>query len=118
MKNTLEIAAPSENTIYQWVQAYADEAVRAVKDVKAQAGPVWSAKETDVTIDREYNWLWLVMDDDSLYILAALLTHRRDVRQIVRVMPMAKNTAANLPEFICTYKMKSCPTAIKAVFDG
>ena len=118
LKNTFDIPAPTENTIYQWVQAYSDEAVREAKDVKAHTGPEWVADETDVTIDGEHHWLWLVMDSKTRYILAALLTHRRDARQAAKVMRMAKDAAANLPKRIRTDRMKSYPSAIKKVFDG
>lgn len=112
MKNTFDIPPPTDNTIYQWVQAYADEATRAVKDVKAHTGPEWVADETDVTIDGEHRWLWFVMDSETRYILASLLTHRRDARQAARVMRMAKNPAAHLPERISTDRLKSYPLAI------
>ncbi len=118
LKNTFDIPAPTENTIYQWVQAYSDEAVREAKDVKAHTGPEWVADETDVTIDGEHHWLWLVMDAETRYILAALLTHRRDAKEAAKVMRMAKDAAANLPVSIRTDRMKSYPSAIKKVFDG
>ena len=118
MKNTFDIPEPTDSTIYEWVQAYADEAVRETKDIKAHTGPTWSADETDVTIDGEHHWLWFVMDDDTRYILAALLTHRRTGSEAVKVMRMAKNAAANRPKSIRTDRMKSYPKAIKTVFDG
>ena len=65
LKNTFDIAPPTDNKIYQWVQAYSDEAAIAVKDVKAKTGPECVADETDVTIDGEHHWLWLVMDSKT-----------------------------------------------------
>ncbi len=118
LKNTFDIPEPTDNTIYQWVQAYSDEAVREAKDVKAHTGPVWSADETDVTIDGEHYWLWFVMDDETRYVLAALLTHRRDAKEAAKVMRIAKDAAVNLPMSIRTDRMKSYPSAIKNVFDG
>ena len=116
LKNTFDIPPPTENTIYQWVQAYSSEAVRAVKDLKAHTSSEWVADETDVTIDGEHHWLWLVMDSETRYILAALLTHRRDAEEAAKVMRMAKNAAMNLPRRIRTDRMKSYPAAIRKVF--
>ncbi len=118
MKNTFDIPPPTESTIYQWVQAYADEAVSETKDIKAKTGPEWSADETDVTIDGHHYWLWLVMDAKTRYIIAAHLAPERDIRTASKVMRMARNAAVNYPKRIRTDRMTSYPKAIRSTFDG
>ena len=116
IKHTFEISPPTESTIYQRVQAYADKAVKAVKDIKANTGDEWVADETMMKIDGHPNWLWNVMASKTRYILAAYLTPDRDVEAATKVMRMAKDAAADPPERIRTDRLKSYPPAIKAVF--
>ena len=112
LRNTFDIPPPTENTIYRWVQAYADEAVRDVKDIKAHTSPEWAADETDVTIDGHHYWLWLVMDAKTRYTLAARLASTRDIKTAIKVMSMAKDAAANLPKSIRTDRMISFPSPL------
>ena len=116
MARDFKIPEPAEETIYRWVQAYAEDAVQAVKDNKAKTGTEWVADETKVKIDGEPYWLWNVMDAKTRYILAANITHDRDLKAATKIMKMARESAANPPKSIRTDRMKSYPRAIKTVF--
>lgn len=116
LERTFKIDPPGDNVIYEWVRAYSKGAVNAVKDLKAETGPEWVADETMVKIDGHPYWLWNVMDSKTRYILAAYLSPDRDTRAARKVIRMTKDAAANLPERIRTDRLKSYPSAIKAVF--
>ena len=68
MARHFKIPEPAEETVYRWVQAYAEDAVEAVKDNKAKTGTEWVADETKVKIDGEPYWLWNVMDAKTRFI--------------------------------------------------
>ena len=116
MARHFKIPEPAEETIYRWVQAYAEDAVEAVKDNKAKTGTEWVADETKVKIDGEPYWLWNVMDAKTRFILAAYITHERDLKAATKVMKMARELAANPPETIRTDRLPAYPRAIKIAF--
>ena len=58
------------------------------------------------------------MDAKTRYMLAIYLTPDRNLRAAKKVMRMAKDAAKDPPKRIRTDRLKSYPSAIKAVFDG
>ena len=116
MARHFKIPEPAEETIYRWAQAYAEDAVEAVKGNKAKTGTEWVADETKVKIDGEPYWLWNVMDAETRFILAANITHERDLKAAIKVMKMARNSAVNPPDTIRTDRLPAYPRAISTVF--
>jgi transposase-like protein len=125
---------PSTATIFEWVNKYTDEAIRATKDYHPKVGDVWVADETFVRVDmkkktepkvvnpytksRSAKWIvfWDVIDADTRYLLASHITSTRGTRDAQALMEKAAKVAGKTPRVVVTDKLKAYLDGVELAF--
>ena len=113
-----DIPEPSKATIYEWVRDYTKEAVDSMEDVKVPTGGNWVADEMVVKVGGQKAYNWNVMDEDTRYILASYLSHRRDGHAARAAIRKAAEAADKPPKSITTDKWRAYIKPIKDILPG
>ena len=125
------VPEPSKRSVHDWVKSYTRLAKEIMdgkrgpdggketatgRPIKAKVGDVWVADETYIPTGGEWCYCWNVMDRDSRYLLATLLSANRGTREAIKVMEMALANADRPPKKVVTDGLESYPEAIRTVF--
>ena len=131
LEDTYDLPEPAKTTIFAWVKAYTRQGLRLMagqvgadgtemtatgKRVKADVGEHWVADEMVVRIGGQQWWLWNVMDVKTRYILAARLSHQRNLKDAIALFKKARANANKEPKTIKTDGLAAYPDGIKTVF--
>ena len=69
-------------TIYHWVQKYSEIISRYAETLQPQLGDIWHADEMKIKTKRDdWSWLWNVMDSQTRFLIANLVTKKREIEE-------------------------------------
>lgn len=111
---------PSKSSVWRWVTTYGPLAEAFVRSFTAQTGPTWCADETAIKCawEREPDkWEWNVMDQDSRFILSALVTKwGREDDHAIALFREAKRMASGIPDLIITDRLPAYIEGVRKNF--
>lgn len=100
----------SYRTIHNWIKAFPHD-----DKICKEVGKMWHADETSIRIIGRVNWLWMVIDRQTMSILSWRLSKTRALEDAKAVMLEAREKYGN-PEKITTDGLLEYIKAIKKVF--
>ena len=108
----------SHVTVYNWIERYVSILNDYVGSLNPEVSEVWHADEMALNIHGKLEWLWNVMDKDTRFQLAHVISKTRRLGDARRVFQAAKRTAGDKrPKKIVTDGLHQYQKAIKKEFD-
>jgi transposase-like protein len=104
-------------TIYRWIDYYIRIMDEYVRQFQPKTGEIWNADEMMVKIGNDWFYLWNVIDDETRFHLASVISKERTKNDARKVMITAKKRShGKRPQFIITDGLKSYIKAIDEEF--
>jgi transposase-like protein/DNA-directed RNA polymerase subunit RPC12/RpoP len=102
-------------TVLFWVKKYSAIISRYAETLQPQLGDIWHTDEMKIKTKREdWSWLWNVMDSQTRFLVANLVTKKREVEDAQGVF--AKAHKLGKPELLITDGMQSYHKAFNKEF--
>jgi transposase-like protein len=100
------------STIFRWVQRYAPEIQKRVRQYQGKRSGSWRVDETYVRVGGRWTYLFRAVDKHGR-LIAFMLSDRRNTNAAYRFLPKAIKAMSTYPPFsITTEKLASYPKAI------
>jgi transposase, IS6 family len=121
-RHGLSCASPSirgifSQVVYRWVQRYAPEIEKRIRQYQGSRSGSWRVDETYVRIGGRWKYLFRAVDKHGQFI-ASMLSDRRDTGAAYRFLRKALKTMSDHPpSSITTDKLASYPKAIRRLQD-
>lgn len=105
-------------TIYYWVKKYGEIISGYTETITPKLGTIWHADEMKLKTKREdWAWLWNVMDGETRYLIANLITRGREIEDAAQTFNKAKIHAnGQKPQFMITDGLPSYREGFKQEF--
>jgi len=104
-------------TIYNWIEKYITIMNEYVNSIKPCVGDVWHTDEMMVNISGEWEYLWNVIDENTRFQLASVVSKERRVQDARMVFQKAKGNAGNRkPKYLVTDGLHSYRRAVNKEF--
>lgn len=89
-------------TVYKWMEKYMKMISEYVSNFMPQFSEKWMADEMMVNIKGEWHWLWNMMDEETRFLLASMISKNREIQDARKLFAKAKNRAKGKPKTIVT----------------
>jgi len=94
---------PADSAIYGWVKRLTKIGLAEAKNHTPQVGDKWLADECVIKLkDGKKYWLINVIDHDTRFLLASILSSRRTTKDILKAFETAQAKAKKNPKFMLT----------------
>ena len=104
-------------TLYHWIRRYIIIMDEYARQFKPQLSEVWNADEMMIKIDGDWFYLWNVMDDETRFHLASVISKERKTVDARKVLITAKKRShGERPQCIITDGLKIYSQAINEEF--
>lgn len=105
-------------TVLYWAKKYGEIISKYAETLKPELGNIWHTDEMKIKTKREdWAWLWHVMDGETRYMVANLITKKREIEDAKGVFKSAKTHNQGVkPELIITDGLQSYNDAFNKVF--
>jgi transposase-like protein len=108
------------STITRWIKKYTAIIDQYVSTLEPRVSNMWHADEMMISVKDNYeeskrenlSWLWNVMDTETRFLLASLISKKRSVIEAKKVFKDARETAKGLPDYIVTDGLHSYNRAV------
>ena len=105
-------------SVYNWIERYITVLDGYVSSLDPELSDTWHTDEMMVNIHGKMEWLWNVMDKDTRFQLANVISKTRRLEDARRVFQTAKRTARDKrPKKIVTDGLHQYRKAVKKEFD-
>jgi transposase-like protein len=105
--------AVDPSTIFRWVQRYAPEIEKRVRQYQGSRSGSWRVDETNVRVGGRWKYLFRAVDEFG-QLIASMLAERRDTGAAYRFLRKALKAMSDYPpSSITTDKLASYPKAIR-----
>jgi putative transposase len=100
----------SHTAIQKWVTKFTNKAISQTKDLHPKVGDTWIADETFLHTDTKYKdpkgvCFWDIIDADTRFLLATIVTTSRNKQDAKRLMELAAKRAGKSPKVVVTDKL-------------
>lgn len=107
----------SHKTVYNWIEKYVQVMNEYVNTISPTLGKVWHTDEMMVNVGGTWEYLWNVMDKETRFQLAGVVSKERKVMDARRVFQCAKkNAGGRRPAFMVTDGLQSYKRAVNKEF--
>ncbi len=107
----------SHVTILNWIDKYITILDNYVRKLEPELGNAWHVDEMMVNIKGKWRWLWNVMDDETRFLLASVISKERKMEDARKVFQIAKmNGGKRKPKYIITDGLHAYEKAIRKEF--
>jgi transposase-like protein len=107
----------AHTTILRWIDKYVRIMDEYVRQFKLQLGKLWNVDEMMISINGDWFYLWNVIDDETRFHLASVISKERKTEDARKVLITAKKRShGDKPKFIITDGLKSYVKAIDDEF--
>ena len=106
----------SKSTLWGWITKFTNLTIPYIKSLKPRVGDVWVADETMIKMHGKNRWLWVIIDEETRYLLACNLTIKRASKDAQKLFYEAYMNASKKPYRIITDKLPAYHAAWKKVF--
>ena len=104
-------------TIHRWIDRYIIIMDEYTRQFQPQTGEIWNADEMMIKIGNDWFYLWNVIDDETRFHLACVVSKERTTIDARKVLITAKKRShGKRPMFIITDGLKSYVKAIDEEF--
>lgn len=104
-------------TIFHWIEKYIIIMDEYVRQFKPQLGELWNVDEMMISINGDWFYLWNVIDDETRFHLASVISKQRTIDDARMVLRTAKKRShGDRPMYIITDGLKSYKQAINEEF--
>ncbi len=104
-------------TIFRWIEHYIKIMDEYVRQFQPQTGDIWNVDEMMIQVDGDWHYLWNVIDDETRFHLASVISKERTTKDACKVLITAKKRShGNRPQFIITDGLKSYDKAADEEF--
>jgi len=104
-------------SVYNWIEKYCSIMSEYVNSIKPCVGDVWHTDEMMVNISGEWEYLWNVIDENTRFQLASVVSKERRGRDARNVFIKAKqNGGKRKPKYIVTDGLPSYKRAVNKEF--
>ena len=104
-------------SIYNWIEKYIGIMNEYANGIAPDIGTVWHTDEMMVNIGGSWEYLWNVIDENTRFQLASVVSTERKVRDARMVFQKAKKNCGNRkPKYIVTDGLPAYRRAIKKEF--
>jgi transposase-like protein len=95
--------------VFRWTRRYLGilSKLEAKVATQIQPGDRWHADETVVKVGGKRAYIWNVLDSQSRYLLASIVSFERDAKTADRVLKFAANQFGRYPKEIVSDNLKS-----------
>jgi transposase-like protein len=90
------------STIYRWIDKYIGIMNEYVSKLDPELSDTWHADEMAVNIHGDWHYLWNVMDEETRFLLASVISKERRVEDARRAFKTAKQSAKGKPKYVVT----------------
>lgn len=123
-----------DKTVFEWVNKFTDKAIQETDKIHPKVGDIWVADETYVRVDmkkrgdtdvdnpydksRKAKWVifWDVIDADTRFLLASLVTTTRGKKDAQELMERAAKRAGKVPKTVVTDSLNSYLDGIELAY--
>ncbi len=108
----------SHVALIKWVQKYVQLMKSYVDSFTPQISGIWHTDEMTVNLkeNKQMDWLWNLMDNDTRFLLASQLSQKRDIEDAREVFAEAKALAKTMPSFVVTDGLRAYQDAFNKEF--
>jgi transposase-like protein len=107
----------SHKSVYNWIKKYVGIMNQYVNTIQPEIGDVWHTDEMMVKVDGSWEYLWNVMDEQTRFQLASVVSTERRVRDARMVFQKAKNNAGGRrPKYMVTDSLGAYKRAVNKEF--
>jgi len=104
-------------TVFRWIDHYIRIMDEYVRQFKPNLGEIWNVDEMMLNIHGDWFYLWNVIDDETRFHLASVVSKNRSIDDASKVLRTAKKRShGKRPQFIITDGLKSYAKAIDEEF--
>jgi len=104
-------------TVFRWIDRYIRIMDEYVRQFKPQLSEIWNVDEMMISINGDWFYLWNVIDDETRFHLASVVSKERKIADASKALRTAKKRSHNKrPMFVITDGLKSYNKAIKDEF--
>jgi len=104
------------STVLRWIQKYTELVNIYVEDLKPELSEVWHVDEMMIKTGGKWSWLWHVMDSETRFLLANLISKTREIKDARRLFQEAKKIARMKPDAVVTDGLRAYESAFKKEF--
>jgi len=94
------------STIYRWIEKYIMILNEYVSTLEPELGGTWHAYEMMVNIHGDWHYLWNVMDEETRFLLASVISRERKLEDARRAFQAAKQIGKKKPKYVVTDGLK------------
>jgi len=99
------------------MQQYAQSLDEYVRQFKPQLGDLWNVDEMMISVNGDWFYLWNIIDDETRFHLASVISKERKIADARKVLITAKKRShGKRPKYIITDGLKSYDKAIDDEF--
>jgi transposase-like protein len=102
------------SNILRRIQKYSKIIDEYVKTLKPEVSNIWHTDEMKIQAGGKWKWLWNVMDRDTRYLITRRVSDKRRIKDGIKVLNEAKETAKKQPTFLITDGCMSYTESVKA----
>jgi transposase-like protein len=111
----------SHTAVQKWVNKFTNKAIRDTKDLHPKVGDTWIADETFLHTDVKYKdpkgvCFWDIIDKDTHFLLATIVTTSRNKQDAKRLMELAAKRAGKTPKVVVTDKLAAYIDGIELAY--
>jgi len=104
-------------TVFRWINRYICIMDEYVRQFKPQLSEIWNVDEMMVSVNGDWFYLWNVIDDETRFHLASVISKERKIADARKVLITAKKRShGSKPSYIITDGLKSYKKAIDDEF--
>jgi putative transposase len=111
----------SHTAVQKWVTKFTNKAIMQTKDLHPKVGDTWIADETflhtdEKTKDPKGVCFWDIIDADTRFLLATIVTTTRNKQDAKRLMELAAKRAGKSPKVVVTDKLAAYIDGIELAY--
>jgi transposase-like protein len=104
-------------SVFHWINKYISIMDEYVRQFKPQLSDIWNVDEMMIKIDGDWFYLWNVIDDETRFHLASVISKQRTTEDARKTLITAKKRShGSRPQFIITDGLQAYKQAINEEF--
>ncbi|MCK4364568.1 MAG: IS6 family transposase [Thermoplasmatales archaeon] len=104
-------------TVFHWIKKYIIIMDEYVRQFKPNLSDIWNVDEMMISVNGDWFYLWNVIDDETRFHLASVISKNRTIDEASKTLRTAKKRShGKRPTFIITDGLKSYNKAIEEEF--
>jgi transposase-like protein len=104
-------------TVFNWIKKYVIIMDEYVRQFKPNLSDIWNVDEMMINVKGNWHYLWNVIDDETRFHLASMISKNRTTDEASKTLRTAKKRShGKRPTFIITDGLKSYNGAIEEEF--